>query len=257
MAEPESERGKYLYGIIRCSEPREFTNRGIGENGDLVYTVSAGDLAAVVSDSPEIEYERSRRNMLSHTLVLEEVAQEFTALPVRFGTVAPAQADIATELLDRRHDEFARLLDEMEGRVELGLKAIWYEDVIFAEIVDENPPIRELRDSLKGKSAAETHFGRMRLGEMVQDAMGVKRDGDARAILARLEPLAVKTRENPLFSDRMVLNAAFLVERGNEPDFDRAVDDLDAEMGRRLILKYVGPTPLYNFVSINVTWDRP
>ncbi len=255
MAEPEL--GKYLYCIIRCSEPREFTCRGIGDGGDLVYTVNAGDLAAVVSDSPEIEYERSRRNMLSHTLVLEEVVQEFTALPVRFGTVAPAHADIAPELLDRRQHEFARLLDEMEGRVELGLKAIWYEDVIFGEIVDQNPPIRELRDSLKGRPPAETHFDRLRLGEMVEEAMGVKREGDAGAILGRLGPLAAKTRENPLFSDRMVLNAAFLVECEDEPAFDRAVDELDAEMGKRLILKYVGPTPLYNFVSISVVWDEP
>jgi len=256
MVAPDAELGQYLYCIIHCPEPREFNSRGIWECGAPVYTVNADGLAAVASDSPDVAYERSRRNMMRHTLVLEEVMKDFTALPVKFGTVAPPHMDVGARLLIQGRDEFARLLDEMDGCLELGLKAVWYEDAIFAEIVDENPPIRELRDELMGRSPAETHFARMRLGEMIQSAMQTKRETDAGLILGRLSPLAVKVRENHLFSDRMVINAAFLVDRRQEPAFDRAVDDLNAEMGNRLILKYIGPAPLYNFVSISVAWDR-
>jgi len=53
----------------------------------------------------------------------------------------------------------------------------------------------------------------------------------------------------------MVLNAAFLVERVHEPEFDQAVQKLDAEMGKRLIFKYVGSAPPYNFVNILIHWD--
>ncbi len=63
MPESETPLGKYMYCIICSSEPRQFTTRGIGERGDIVHTVPFMNLAAVVSDSPTVEYESSRRNI--------------------------------------------------------------------------------------------------------------------------------------------------------------------------------------------------
>jgi len=254
MAESETAEGKYTYCVICSLEPRQFTTLGIGERGDIVHTVHFVSLAAVVSDSPVIEYESSRRNMMAHTRVLEEVMRGFTILPVRFGTVAPS-AEAVQKVLKQRSGEFHALLAEMEGRVELGLKAFWYEKVIFQEIVEENPPIHRLRDSLMGHSSEETYYERIRLGEMVENAMWKKRDEDAERILDQLRPLVYKTRANKVITDRMVLNAAFLVEEDHQAEFDATVDRLDEEMGKRFIFKYVGPVPPYNFVNIVVRWE--
>ena len=258
MSEPKDPNGlgKYMYCIIRCPEPRQFTTLGISEGGDVVDTVHLRDLAAVVSDSPVVEYERAGRDMKAHTAALEEVMQEFTILPVCFGTVASGVEAIQEQVLRRRYDELNGLVNEMEGRDELGLKAFWVEEVIFRETVEENPPIRRLRDRLKGRSAEATHFDRIRLGEMVEEAMKKKRGEDAEKILARLRPLACKTRAVHTFTDRMVLNGAFLVDQGREDEFDEAVQQLEAEMSDRLTFKYVGPVPPYNFVSIVISWDE-
>lgn len=255
MSESETPMGKYLYCIIRCSEPRRFTNLGIGERGDVVHTVHYKDLAVVASDSPVIRYESRRRNMMAHTVVLEEAMEEFTILPIRFGTVSPGTEAIAEKLLKPRYDEFIRLLGDMEGRVELGLKAFWYEEVIFNEVVEENPTIKRLRDSLVGRTPEETYYERIRLGEMIETAMDRKRDEDAGEILARLEPLAEQVQTNDVITDRMVLNAAFLVHQNREPTFDQAIQELDEEMGQRLMFKYVGSVPPYNFVNITVHWN--
>jgi hypothetical protein len=245
-----------MYCIIRSPEPHQFTTLGIGERGDIVNTVHFMDLAAVVSDSPVIEYESSRRNMMAHTLVLEEVMREFTILPVRFGTVAPSSEAIQEKVLKRRFGEFHGLLQEMKGRVELGLKAFWYENIIFPEIVEENPPIRRLRDSLMGRPSEETYYERIRLGEMIESAVWKKRDEDAEHILAHLRPLVYQSQVNKVVTDRMVLNAAFLVDEARQTEVDAAVKRLDEEMGKRLIFKYVGPVPPYNFVNIVVTWEE-
>jgi hypothetical protein len=255
MPEPETPLGKYMYCIIRSPEPCQFTTLGIGERGDIVHTVHFMDLAAVVSDSPVIEYESSRRNMMAHTLVLEEVMQDFTILPVRFGTVAPSPEAIQEKVLKRRYGELNGLLNEMEGRVELGLKAFWYEEIIFREIVEENPALRRLRDGLMGRPAEETYYERIRLGEMIENAMWKKRDEDAEKILVPLRPLVYKTQANKVIMDRMVLNAAFLVDEARQAEFDETVERLDKEMEERLIFKYVGPVPPYNFVNIIVHWE--
>lgn len=256
MPKQETPTGTYIYCIIRCEEPREFSTRGIGEQGDIVHTVACENLAAVVSDSPVIEYDSSRRNMMAHTLVLEEVMHEFAILPVRFNTVAPSTEALQEQVLKRRSAELNGLLFEMEHRVELGLKAFWYEEAIFCEITEENPSIRSLRDSLIGRRAEETYYERIRLGELIESTMWKKRDEDADRILARLRPLVCKTRTNKVVTDRMVLNAAFLADQARQAEVDAEVKRLDEELGKRLIFKYVGPVPPYNFVNIVLTWDR-
>ena len=255
--EPETAMGKYIYGIIASPDgPREFTTPGLGENGGAVHTVHLMDLAAVVSDSPIVEYERTGHNMRGHTKVLEEVMQEFALLPVRFGTLAPSAEAIQEQVLRRRYGELTGLVAKMEGLVELGVKAFWPESVIFQEIVEESSPeMRRLRDRITGRSAQATHFERIRLGEMVEAAMETKRDEDAEKILARLRPLADEHKLNQVHHDRMILNGAFLVGQERQAEFDEAVSQLDDEMAGRLF-KYVGPVPAYNFVSVVIFWDE-
>ncbi|NTW97509.1 MAG: GvpL/GvpF family gas vesicle protein [Oscillochloris sp.] len=252
----EPDPGKYFYCIIRCPEPHEFNTRGIGEQGAIVHTINYKDLAAVVSDSPVIEYDNSRRNMMAHTAVLDEVMRDYTILPVRFGVIAPNAKSVSEQMLQRRYAEFDKLLRKMDGKAELGLKAFWYEDVVYREIVDSNPAISQLRNALVGRTPEETYYERIKLGELVEKAMNQLREGDVERILGALRPLACETRINQVITERMVLNAAFLVERAREPEFDQAIQQLDAELGKRLIFKYVGSAPPYNFVNIIIHWDK-
>lgn len=254
-AAQQDDDGRYLYAIITCPEEREFQARGIGERGDLVYTINYRRLAAVVSNSPIVEYPSSRRNMMAHALVLEEVMEGFDLLPVRFGTVAP-DAEAVDRLLEQRYSEFTQLIGQMEGRMEFGLKAFWYEGAVFDEVIEENETIRKLRDSLAGKSAEESYFERIRLGEAVEKALNEKRVSDEEMLLSRLRPHVLKTKSNKIISERMVLNAAFLADRDKEAEIDAVVQGFDAEFGKRLMFKYVGPVPPYNFVNIVIDWTK-
>jgi hypothetical protein len=255
-AEHVTADGKYLYAIIADAGDRKFKARGIGERGDVVYTVSHRRLSAVVSDSPFREYENSRRNMMAHTVVLEEVMTEFDLLPVRFGTVAASAEKIVSKLLMPRYEEFTTLVEQMRGRIELGLKAFWHEGVAFEEVVRENETVRKLRAMLQGRSLEETYYERIRLGEEVEKTLNDIRIRDEENILSRLRSLSEKTKSNKIVSDRMVLNAVFLIKRDRAAEFDEAVRKLDADFCTRLMFKYVGPVPPYNFVNIVVNWEE-
>ena len=255
--------GKYLYCIIRCSEERIFEGVPAIGGPDLpVHTVPWGELAAVVSDSPVERYEATRHNLVSHERVIEAVMPEQTPLPVRFGTIAEpgkgagAVANIQ-KLLEQRAAEFDRLLREMEGRVELGLKAFWRsENLVFDEIVAKDERIRTLRDALQRASGGASQAARIQLGEMVKAALARKREAEAARILAPLRLIAERVTENPVLLDRMIVNSAFLVRRDREAEFDRPVAALDRERGEQIRLMYVGPVAPYNFVRIVVNWDQ-
>lgn len=265
--EGDNQEAKYLYCIIKCSDERTFNSvQAVGGRGDKVHTVVLGDLAAVVSDSPDMKYDSTRANMIAHQKVIERVMDEgFTVLPVRFGTVttkgaaAPVE-DIRHKLLEGRAQELEDLHDHLKDKAELGLKALWRDEkAIFDEIVAENREIRKLRDSLlphMARSPETTHFDRLRVGELVKTAMDRKRQREAQKLLSRFRSIAERIRENRIIMDRMVLNAAFLVDKEREGDCDEAVRRLDEELGERMVFKYTGPAPPFNFCEIVVTWDE-
>ena len=263
MTEQPDCKQKYLYCVIQTGEERSFDAKAIGDGGAGVHTVVFQDLAMVVSDSATQKYDHTRANLLAHEKVIEGVMREgFTVLPVRFGrlTLATSKSpveDIQQQVLKRRGEDFHNLLAEMDDKAELGLKALWRDEkTIFEEIVAENLGIQRLRDSLQGRSAAATHYQRASLGERVKAALDRKRELEGTRLLATLRPLAGRHRENQLVLDRMVLNAAFLVERCREEEFDQLVGQLDRELVHRLVFKYSGPNPPFNFVELEVTWDE-
>ena len=84
--------------------------------------------------------------------------------------------------------------------------------------------------------------------------MKQRRQRDADLIMSRLQPLAHSVAINENYGERMVLNAAFLVAKDAESRMDEAVQQLDGELGERLMFKYVGSAPPYNFVKLHMHW---
>ncbi|MBI3976773.1 MAG: GvpL/GvpF family gas vesicle protein [Chloroflexi bacterium] len=255
-----SNAGTYIYCIVRAESfqngGHRFQSRAIGGQAVPVRAVQFMDLAAVVSDSSAARYDIGRQNTMAHQLVVEEAMAHSEVLPVRFGTIARSDEEVREKLLKRKFGEFHYLLDTyVKDRVELGLKVFWNRERVFAEIAAESTQVRALRDAIAGRSPEETHYQRIQLGQLIEEAIVRKRDRDAEAILDALRPLAFETKTNKILTDMMILNAAFLVDRAHDPTFDAAVNVLDAAQQGRLILKYVGPVPPYNFVNVVVRWE--
>jgi hypothetical protein len=252
-ASDSPEQGRYLYCIVRPGTTDGLELRGIDDRP--VSVVADDGLGVLVSPSAVKRYRLSRQYTLGHELVIERAMTRGTVLPIKFGTVAESEAAIREKLLQARGADLHRLLTEMDGKIELGLKVLWNQERIYADIVARHADIRGLRDQLAGRLPNETHYERVRLGEMVEAALTERRVADADAIMARLEPMAVKTRRNDIYGEMMLLNAAFLVEKAREPEFDAAIQALDGEMNNLMNFKYVGPLPPFNFVDLVISWS--
>jgi hypothetical protein len=113
------------------------------------------------------------------------------------------------ELLRSGHEAFEGVLAKLEGCVELGLKVIWDADLLARE--------------------AAGH--------------------DAQTLVETLRPLATAVREMRPIGERMILNAAFLVEREQEAAFDAKMRSLAARF-ELLTLQYTGPWAPYHFADI-------
>ncbi|MDP2860680.1 MAG: GvpL/GvpF family gas vesicle protein, partial [bacterium] len=175
---------------------------------------------------------------------------------VRYCTIAEDEEKIKEKLLKARFVEFKDLLEKMGGKVELGVRAFWTNtEGIFAEIVSENEEIAQLKKRIEEeKSEQKVMAGKIKIGEIVKRALLEKKKKEAQALLDSLRGLAEDLRENHILGDRNFLNAAFLVRKEKEEEFDQKINRLEQELGERTKLNYFGPIPPCNFVEVVVTW---
>jgi hypothetical protein len=252
--------GKYIYCIIGTKQERNFGPIGIGGRGDEVLTIGYNDLSMVVSNHPLTKFVINRENLLSHEKVIEEVMKEFDGvLPVRFGTIA-SNSDEIRNLLDRRYREFKNALRDMDHKIELGLKGIWKNmDIIFKEIVEENREIQKLKQKIQNDSSKNTVQVKMEVSGLVQEALAKKKEKEAERFIDILRRISFDCKLNKTIADEMFMNAAFLVDRGREKEFDNIMDDLGDEYEDRIKFMYAGPLPVFNFVNITIypeEWEK-
>jgi len=252
--------GKYIYCIIGTKQERNFGPIGIGGRGDEVLTIGYEDLSMVVSSHSMTKLEVNRQNMIAHEKVIEKVMQEFdSVLPVRFGTVA-SNADEIRNLLDRRYREFKNALRDMEHKIELGVKGLWINmDTIFKEIADENKEIKRLKEKIQSDTNKKNIQTKIEVGRMVEIALAKKKEKEAQNIVDVLRRAAFDIKLNKTIGDGMFMNAAFLVDKGREKEFDNIMDDLSEEYKERVKFMYAGPLPVYNFVNIVIypeEWEK-
>src|ERR1043165_5796153 len=212
--------GKYVYCIIETAEPRSFGPMGIGGRGDDVYTVHHKGLAAVVSYTPLVVYDPTRENVFAHEQVNETVMREFTVLPMAFGALVRTDDDII-ELIRGTYDALRDVLAKMEGKVEFGLKVNWDRDTVTAELEENDDEIRHLKEQITSKTTGSTYFARMQLGRLIEKALTDQSDAYIREVYALLRDTVVASRANKPIGDRMIMNAAFLIEHDRETEFDQ------------------------------------
>ena len=244
--------GKYVYCIIKSAKEIPFGPIGLGSDPAHVHTVQFRDIAAVISDTPIVP-EPTRDNVLAHQRVNEMVMQHHTVIPMSFGTVFKTDHDIQ-ELLRSAYDAFSDVLTKMQGKVEFGLKVLWDREQIIREIEHDEEDIRRLKNEISSQKGS-TYFARMQYGRLIDDALQTKSEQYVSEIFQALRDVSVASRSNKPIGDRVIMNAAFLVARDTEADFDARVRDIGQRYDT-LTFKYSGPWPPYNFVNIRLKLEK-
>jgi hypothetical protein len=246
-------RGRYVYCIIRASQPLRFGGIGMDEQWPDVYAIDYKDMSAVVSDVPIAPLDSTRENVLAHERVNETVMREHTVIPMSFGTIFKTREDIV-ELLRSAYEAFADVLNKMQDKLEFGLKVLWDRDDMVRAIESEDEDIHRLKTEISSQKGS-TYFARMQYGRLIDTALQQRSERYVAEFLARLRDVSVASRVNRAIGDKMIMNAAFLVQRDQEQAFDRRIKEI-ASRYDRLTFKYTGPWPPYNFVNIRLKLER-
>lgn len=249
------EDGKYVYCIIQSERAQSFGKRGIGGRGDDVYTIHHGQLAAVVSDTPIAIYDPTRENVLGHERVTEAVMEEHTVLPMSFGTVFRT-ADDVVEFLKDTHDAMRDVLAQVRGKIEFGVQVNWDRDAVVRDIEAQGEEVARLKSHIQRTASGSTYFARVQLGRLIERLLTERADSYVREIYDALRASAVASKLNKPIGERMILNAAFLVERSEAERFDARMREVARRYEGKLAFRYTGPWPPYNFVNVRLTLEQ-
>ncbi|SDY65410.1 gas vesicle protein GvpF [Halopenitus persicus] len=178
---------------------------------DRIYTVDYKTLSAVVSEIDTTDPERTDEDVEAHNTVLQEVLEYDGG-----HTVVPMSFGMAFK----------------NART---LKGV----------------LRGARRALR--STLNDIEGTVELGVKIlapaDDA--VPQDDVQATVTNQLADLSINETENDLFTDRLIVNKSYLVDRDKRDAFDSAIDDVEAEHDD-LTIQYTGPWPPYNFVDIHI-----
>ncbi len=213
LSQPEEHvpPGQYLY-VYGIIDNKEIALDFKGLRDAPLAKINFKDLAVLFSFYPALHPLVEEKEAMLHAQILNKIADKTTIIPMAFGTVFKDQ-EILETVLAKSYPQAQKTLELIKDKIELGIKVV------------------------KKGSAEE-------ISEETSTAVNQE-------ILKELDKLSVKSVAGDKFSDHLLLNNSFLVEKHKFTHFSDKVGELEEKHPNVKIL-YSGPWPAYSFVNINI-----
>lgn len=222
---------------------------GVGYPPGEIRVIRSDGLAALVSEVDLSRELGSPQDLQAHKEILDASAVELPVLPLRFGAVLTDDKAVAEELLAENRDEFAEALSELDGRAQYVVKGRYVEQAILDEVLSESKQATRLRDKVRGQDPDATRNARIKLGEIINNAVTSKRQKDTRALGDAMQGVCVASIVREPTHELDAVHVAFLVDSDKEDELDQVVEDLARQWDGRIELRLQGPMAAYDFVG--------
>jgi hypothetical protein len=244
-----SKNGYYVFGVIQEENKQNFGKVTINGQENDVYTLHYQNAAMVITRvTGEVLPERN--NLFAHQKTITEVMKRYSVIPMSFGNVFSSEDDILL-IMKHVYKEFMKIFKDIENKIEVGLKVVAKPDWIQEEMKN-NTVLQEWKTAKKDAADPATFYDQIQLGEQAQHfVLGLQSQVENEIYDSLLE-LSDAGKQNTTIPGKVLLNAAFLVDRNQETAFDQRVNDLYEKWQDRATFNYSGPWPPYNFVNVRL-----
>ncbi|RLP86148.1 GvpL/GvpF family gas vesicle protein [Micromonospora sp. CV4] len=242
------ETGLFIYGFVPADVEATPDAAGVGEPPGEVAVIRHGDLGALVSEVPLDAPLGRSADLRAYQELLDGTAAVAPVLPVRFGTVVTGP-DAVVDLLRPHHDRFAAALAELEGRVQYVVHGRFDERTLLRGVLDENPTAAGLAEQVRGRSEAASREPRIRLGELISQAVELRREAENRRLLDATAEYVVSAQLRPPSHELDAAHLALLVDTDQEAALVDALEEYAQHRRGLLRMRLLGPLAPYDFVS--------
>ncbi len=244
----DDNHGQYIYAIT--TDDVVIGEGLLGLGAEPVRRVASDGLVAIVSEMNRPKVRPERRNLAAHMQVIKKVMEDTTVLPLAFGMVA-ADLESVGALLRRNHDVLVEQLENVSGRVEMGLRIRWDVANVFDYFVANRPDLRAARDNL-GDVREASRDQRIALGRFFEEVINDERERIFDEVSTVFEGYGIVLHRNTPRDEKEALNLACLVDRSRPEDFDRAVGDAASNFDASYTFSVSGPWAPSSFVDFTL-----
>lgn len=220
----------------------------VGVAGSQTYVVADNQLAAAVSALHHSEIPQDYSAILTYHNVIQSFHDQLDVVPLRFGTVFNEEEEV-TRLLAKHGERYKKLLEELDGCVEMGIRVISDDMRLAADSCNKeyilSPPTAPGTGAAYLAERKALYDAEALATKMEQEAIEQYRipfDG----IFVRFKG---ETSRRPVLgaqSRTTLLSLDFLLPRQSEESFRKVYKNLKSGKNARMMLS--GPWPPYSFV---------
>ncbi|GHO58860.1 GvpL/GvpF family gas vesicle protein [Ktedonobacter robiniae] len=266
-----SHNGLYAYGLV-SKKPEHLDILGI-DNQNKVYPVSENDMCVMVSKVDIDAFQNRIKNLVSeltsgkdavqqgaaellqsHEHIIDTLMQDTTVIPFKFGTILKDEK-AASQMLQNQKEDFQSLLAKFTGKVEWGVKVYANKQALAKHLMQKEPEFISLQEKRAKLSRGAAYLFDKKMEVEVKNAVATQLAQITERIFHELERNAFEAKLNNILPQKMtgkkqemILNAAYLIERGREALFRQQGIQFVEEYGPlELELEFSGPWPPYNF----------
>jgi hypothetical protein len=243
-----------ILSIKRNSEKLKVLLAGMKGVSEVdLYTVSFSDIAAVVSDVERANLITDKKNAIEYAGVIETLSQQFTLLPVRFGSILESN-DALMKMLERNYNEIKNNLQKVENKFEFGLKVFCDSEKLMAELKSQSEAVANTSDkpAPESNNSVFRDWVNKKLKEhRLEESLLSYVDLVIATLKEHLVRLNAVNKFKKMTSAITIIDAVFLLEKERKDALIHVIADLQNQHpGLNFVL--TGPWPPYNFVDITI-----
>jgi len=248
---------KMIYSIVFLTNRPEKLHSILtglkGIAGADLYSVSFSEIAAVVCDINKADLITNQLTAIEYAAVIETLSQQFTLIPMRFGSVMES-TEFIKKMVERNYLEIHQNLQKVDNKVEFGLKIFCDSDKLKAELLAKSEsgitipsdPSVELKNSIY-KDYVNKKLKEHRLEELLVTYVNLV----ISEITGQLDRLKTISKIKKMVTPTTIIDGVFLLDKALKDELIQGVGDLQNKFpGLNFIL--TGPWPPYNFVDFTV-----
>ena len=248
---------KMIYSILFAKSNTEKLKtllagmKGIADT-DL-YELSFDEITVVVSDVSRACLIADKSTAIEYATVIETLSQQFTLLPMRFGSLMESNEAII-HMLEKNHPDIEQNLLKVENKYEFGIKVFCDSGKLMAELRVKSEaktktfatPAPEIKNSVY-RDWVNKKLNEHRLEEMLLAYV----DSVIAEITGQLDRLKAISKIKKMVTPTTIIDAVFLLDKALKDELIHTVSDLQNKYpGLNFIM--TGPWPPYNFVDFTV-----
>ncbi len=224
-----------------------------GISGAGLYAVLVDKVAVAVCDINKVDLVADKSGAIEYASVIETLAQQYTLLPVRYGSVMESAGTIK-KLLKRNYVEIQQNLKKVENKFEFGLKVFCDSEKLIAELKAESKETNEVeqKSGSEIQNSVFREYINKKLKEHRREEMMLSYVDSVIAELTEfLTHLNTVNKIKKMASPKNIIDAVFLLKKDKIEEMVQAIKDFQSKYPE-LNFILTGPWPPYNFVEFTI-----